>query len=180
MSRFKILALLAILAALPAGAETVAITGGRIITMGAAGTIDSGTVLIQDGKIAAVGANVTIPSGARRIDAKGQPVTPGLMDSLSRLGLVEVNAVEGSRDARTEDDRITAAFQVADAINPRSMLIPVNRIEGLTRAVVAPQAGTFLISGQGSIIHLGGPGDFLVRSPVAMFGVLGEEGMGFA
>lgn len=180
MSHVKIVAILAVLVTLPAGAETIAITGGRIITMGSAGTIDGGSVLIQDGKITAVGKDVSVPAGARRIDAQGKPVTPGLMDSLSRLGLVEVNQVKGTRDATTEDDRITAAFDVADAINPRSMLIPINRIEGLTRAVVAPQPGSSLISGQGAVIHLGGPGDFLVRSPVAMFGVLGEEGQGFA
>ena len=175
----KRLVYLLALAALPATAETVAITGGRVVTLGPAGTIDGGTVVIRDGKVAAVGKNVDVPSGARRIDATGKVVTPGLMDSLSRLGLVEVNAVEGTTDAETEDDRITAAFNVADALNPRSMLFPVNRIEGLTRAVVAPQAGTSLIAGQGVVIHLGGPGDYLVKSPIAMFGVLGEGGARF-
>jgi imidazolonepropionase-like amidohydrolase len=92
------------------------------------------------------------------------------------LGVVEVGAVEGTRDGRVQDDRVTAAFNVADALNPRSVLIPVNRIEGLTRAVVAPAPGKSLIAGQGVVITLGGPGDFLVRSPVAMFAVLGEQG----
>lgn len=174
----KLLSLL-LLSALPAAAETVAITGGKVVTLGSAGTIDGGTVVIRDGKVAAVGKNVEVPSGARRIDATGKVVTPGLMDSLSRLGLVEVNAVEGTVDAETEDDRITAAFNVADAINPRSMLFPVNRIEGLTRAVVAPQAGTSLIAGQGVVIHLGGSNDYLVKSPIAMFGILGEGGQRF-
>jgi imidazolonepropionase-like amidohydrolase len=173
------LLLLLALAAVPAAAETVAITGGRVVTLGPAGTIDSGTVVIRDGKISAVGRDVAIPAGARRIDATGKVVTPGLMDSLSRLGLVEVSQVEGTRDASTENDRITAAFNVADALNPRSMLIPVNRVEGLTRAVVAPNPGSSLIAGQGVVIHLGGPGDYLIQSPVAMFGILGESGAGF-
>lgn len=175
-----LLALAALPVTLPAMAETVAITGGKVVTLGPAGTIDGATVVIRDGRIASVGRNVEVPDGARRIDATGKIVTPGLMDSLSRLGLVEVNAVEGTQDAATEDDRITAAFNVADAINPRSMLIPVNRIEGLTRAVVAPQPGNSLISGQGVVIHLGGPGDYLIQSPVAMYGILGEGGAGFA
>lgn len=176
----KVLLLLSALIALPAAAETVAITGGRVVTLGPAGTIAGATVVIHDGRIASVGRDVAVPDGARRIDATGKIVTPGLMDSLSRVGLVEVNAVEGTQDAATEDDRITAAFNVADAINPRSMLIPVNRIEGLTRAVVAPQPGNSLISGQGVVIHLGGPGDYLIKSPIAMFGILGEGGAGFA
>lgn len=170
---------------LPASAETVAIVGGRVVTLGPAGTIEGGTVVIQNGRITAVGRDAAVPDGARRIDAAGKVVTPGLMDSLNRLGLVEVNAVEGTRDARTERDTVTAAFDVAEALNPRSILIPVNRVEGLTRAVVAPAPGTSLIAGQGALIHLGylnapgGSRDYLVKPQVAMFGVLGETGMGF-
>ena len=175
MSRLKSFLLLLALAALPAAAETVAITGGKVVTGGSAGTIEGGTVLIQDGKIRAVGRDVAIPAGARRIDATGKVVTPGFMDSLARLGLVEVGAVEETVDTRTERDEITAAFNVADAINPRSILIPTNRIEGLTRAVVAPAPGKSLIAGQGVMIHLGGTGDFLLRSPVAMFAVLNRN-----
>lgn len=178
MSRMKAILLLLALGALPASAETVAITGGRVVTGGSAGTIENGTVLIQDGKVLAVGRDVAIPSGARRIDAKGKVVTAGFMDSLARLGLVEVGAVEETVDLRTQRDEITAAFNVADAINPRSIVLPTNRIEGLTRAVVAPAPGTSLIAGQGVVIHLAGDiegSGFLLRSPVAMFGVLNRN-----
>jgi imidazolonepropionase-like amidohydrolase len=171
---------LALAGATAARSETVAITGATIHTMGPQGTIQNGTVLIENGKIRAVGASVPLPASVRRIDAHGQVVTPGLFDSYSQIGLVEVNAVEDTEDAHSQDDRITAAFNVADAINPRSILIPVNRVEGLTRVVSAPSAGKSLIAGQGAVIDLGGPGDrpgeYLVRSPAAMFAVLGEAG----
>jgi imidazolonepropionase-like amidohydrolase len=165
----------------PALAETVAITGATIHTEGPQGTIQNGTLVIENGRIRAVGGPATtVPAGARRIDAHGKVVTPGLFDSLSTLGVVEVGAVAGTRDSEVQDDRVTAAFSVADGLNPRSVLIPVNRIEGLTRTVVAPSPGKSLIAGQGVIISLvgtlGGPGDFLVRSPVAMFAVFGEQG----
>jgi len=161
----------------PVLAETVAITGATIHTEGPQGTIQNGTLVIENGRILAVGGStVKIPAGARRIDAHGKIITPGLFDSLTTLGVVEVGAVEGTRDGRVEDDRVTGAFSVVDALNPRSLLIPVNRIEGLTRAVVAPSPGKSLIAGQGAIITLGGPGDFLVRSSVAMFAVFGEQG----
>ncbi|HEX6863173.1 MAG TPA: hypothetical protein VF414_10185, partial [Thermoanaerobaculia bacterium] len=168
------------LAAFPALAETVVITGAAIHTLGPQGTIQNGSIVIEGGKIRAVGPSVPVPAGARRIDARGKIVTPGFLDSFSRIGLVEVNAVEGTNDAETEDDRITAAFNVADALNPRSTLIPVNRVEGLTRVVVMPNTGESLIAGQAALIHLGGPGDYLVRSPLAMFAVLGEGGAGLA
>ena len=176
---FLLLAGLA-LAAAPAPAETVVITGAAIHTLGPQGTIQNGSIVIEGGKIRAVGPSVPVPAGARRIDGRGKIVTPGFLDSFSRIGLVEVSAVEGTNDAETEDDRITAAFNVADALNPRSSLIPVNRVEGLTRVVVMPNTGESLIAGQAALIHLGGPGDYLVRSPLAMFAVLGEGGAGLA
>lgn len=177
MSRKLALLFLLALPALSAMAfaETVAITGGKVVTGGPAGTIDGGTVLIQDGKVRAVGRDVAIPAGARRIDATGKVVTSGFMDSLARLGLVEVGAVEETVDTRTQRDEITAAFNVADAVNPRSIIMATNRIEGLTRAVVAPAPSTSLIAGQGVVIHLGGTSDFLLRTPAAMFGVLNRN-----
>lgn len=172
---------------LPAGAETVAATtvaivGGTVYTVGPAGKIEGGTVLIEDGKIRAVGRDVAVPSGARRIDAAGKVVTPGFMDSQTRLGLVEVSGVEGTNDTRAnEDDRFTAAFDVVDGFNPRSILFPITRIEGVTRAVVAPQTGQSLIAGRGAVIHLGvESGDWLLRSPAAMYAVLGESGANLA
>ena len=178
-THFMLLAGLA-MAAVPTLAETIVITGATVHTLGPQGTIRNGTVVIEGGRIRAVGASVAVPAGARRIDARGKVVTPGFLDSFSRIGLVEVNAVEGSNDTETEDDRITAAFNAADAINPRSSLIPVNRVEGLTRAVVVPDTGESLIAGQAALIHLGGPGDYLLRSPAAMYATLGEGGAGLA
>ena len=175
--RLGVLLTLLVVTAAPVFAETIAITGAKIHTVGPQGTIENGTLIIEDGKIRAVGAALPVPAGTGKIiDARGKVVTPGLFDSLSRIGLVEVNAAHGSDDATAEDDRITAAFKVVDAYNPRSTLIPVNRIEGLTRAVVMPNPGKSLIAGQAAVVNLGGPGDYLVRSPAAMFAVLGEAG----
>ncbi|HTQ79046.1 MAG TPA: amidohydrolase family protein [Thermoanaerobaculia bacterium] len=164
------------IAAVPAAAETVAITGATVYTLGGAGTLREATVLFEDGRIRAVGKNVAVPAGARTIDARGKFITPGLFDSLTQLGLVEVNAVAGTRDATEQNEHLSAAFNVADALNPRSALIPINRVEGLTHAIVAPGEGKSVIAGQGAVIHLGLGPDLLVRSPVAVFAVLGEAG----
>jgi imidazolonepropionase-like amidohydrolase len=175
--RTPILTLLSSLALAAAlAAQTVVITNAEIHTMGPQGTIRNGSLVIENGKIRAVGASVALPASARRIDAGGKVVTPGLLDSLSQIGLVEIGAVRGSNDTADQDDRITASFNAADAINPRSVLIPVNRVEGLTRVVATPANGKSLIAGQSALIDLGGPGDYLVRSPVAMNAVLGESG----
>ena len=138
MSRVLLLALVAgTLLATPVLAETIAITGAKIETAGPAGEIASGTVVIKDGKIVAVGANVAPPAGARVIDARGKVVTPGLIAASSDLGLVEVGGVQATRDASAGSE-IGAAFDVSYGINPSSILFPVARQTGVTRAISTP------------------------------------------
>ena len=159
-------------------AQTYAISNATIETLGPAGKIEHGTIVLKDGKIAAVGAGVAVPSGAERIDGQGKIVTPGLFDPLSRFGIVEVPGVKSTRDLSVEGSRFTASFDVTSAINPRSMLIPVNRISGVTTAVVAPattEKGT-IIAGLGAVITLGPTDRDVLRSRVAMFATLGESG----
>lgn len=157
-------------------AQTVAITNAKIYTVSGA-AIERGTLVIRDGKIVAVGANVGVPDGARVVDAAGKIVTPGLLDSSTGLGTVEIDlSADGTNDLSTTDDRITAAFNVADNLNPFSTLIPVTRVEGITRVVVAPRPGRSLIAGQGILVDLATQGATMTiaRNPVAMFAVFGE------
>ncbi|MDN5864344.1 MAG: amidohydrolase family protein [Gammaproteobacteria bacterium] len=163
--------------AAPGMARTWAITGGTIYTLGPAGKIEHGTLLIEDGRIAAVGTDVKIPGDAAVIDAGGKIVTPGIFDPMSQFGVIEISQVATTRDARQGTD-FSAAFNVAAAINPRSVLIPVNRIAGVTRAMVSPGgAGEgHIISGQGVLMDLGSTEDFVHKNPAAMFALLGEAG----
>ena len=62
--------------ALPAAAETIAITNGTVATGDGSGPIRGATVVIRDGRIVAAGQGVAIPAGARVIDASGKWVTP--------------------------------------------------------------------------------------------------------
>ena len=71
----------------PAVAETIAITGGRVVVGDGTAPIDGGTVIIRDGNVIAAGANVAVPADARRIDAKGKWVSPGFFAGFTRLGL---------------------------------------------------------------------------------------------
>jgi imidazolonepropionase-like amidohydrolase len=57
------------------------------------------------------------------------------------------------------------------------VLIPVNRIAGVTRAMVSPTDGDkHIIAGRGAIIDLGSTEGFIHRDPAAMFATLGESG----
>jgi len=167
-----IIAALALAAlATPAGAQTYAITNARIATMTADTPIEGGTVIVSRGIVTAVGTGVPVPGGAEVIDAKGGWVTPGIFAGFSRLGIIEIDAVDETNDARAGKAKLSAAIDVARAVNPKNVNIPINRIAGVTRAVVVPEAGTDIFAGQGAIIGLGAnPPPTPVRSGAVVSG----------
>ena len=179
----RLITILAVLAvAFPAAADTTAIVGGKVHTVGPMGTLENATVLIVDGRIAAVGEDVDVPAGAKTIDAAGKVVTPGLFSPFGQLGLIEVPNSAAPVDSAQRGTQFTAGFDVADAYNPRSTLIPVNRIEGVTRALVAPTPGYpnesgsgHILAGLAAIVNLG-DGDVLDQRGAAMVVALGEFG----
>ncbi|HET9151143.1 MAG TPA: amidohydrolase family protein [Gemmatimonadales bacterium] len=159
-----------------AAAQTVAITGARVL-VGNGTTLDGATVVIRDGRIAAVGRDAAVPDGARVIDARGKVVTPGLLNSATSLGAMEIEAVDETNDAASNNPKITAAFDIRYSLNPWTTLIPIERDGGVTSAVVAPNPRASIIAGTGALIRLSGLRvDSLVeRSPVAMFGAFDER-----
>lgn len=168
---------LLVLAGGGAQAQVIAITGGAVETASPAGMIPEGTVLVRDGRIVAVGAEVEIPAGATVIDARGKVVTPGLFDPYSSFGLAEVTLEPDSVDTRVDNDRFNAVLDAGDAFNPRSVLVPVNRIEGITRAIVFPaRVSGSVISGQAAAVNLGDTQQPVDRRHVAVYALFGEAG----
>jgi imidazolonepropionase-like amidohydrolase len=177
MTRFGMtLAVVAAAAALPATAATIAITGGTVATAVGETLIPNGTVIIRDGKIIAVGSGIAVPAGATVIDAAGKYVTPGIITAMSDLGIVEVEAVNPTNDASARGSPFSAALDVSPAINPRSTPIAVNRLGGVTRAVVGPEISSEIFAGQGAIISLAASGDILVRPRAFQLVEIGENG----
>lgn len=170
-----ILLLLILIATLaPASAQTIAITNAKIYPVSGA-PITRGTVVIRDGVIVAVGERVTIPSGAQTIDANGKVVTPGLINSITELGVIEIDQVRATNDvAARGNNNIASSFRVWDGLNPASVLIAPTRNEGITSAVIVPQGG--LISGQAAAIDLvsGRAADMIRRTAVAMVAQVGN------
>jgi imidazolonepropionase-like amidohydrolase len=131
-------------------------------------------VLLRDGRILAVGAAVPIPEGATRIDATGKWVTPGLFHAHTTLGLREVASVPGTNEAE-KSGQVKPSFNVAEALDPATPLIPIARLEGVTTAVTGPSEG--LIAGQAVLIDLLGARieSLVSRSPAAMIVNLSES-----
>ena len=166
--------LLASAIATVAGAQTVAITGGKVYPVSGP-VIENGTVVITNGKISAVGANVPIPAGAQRIDATGKIVTPGFVNSSTQLGVQEISAVNDTRDMSARGkDNIAAAFTVWEGLNPNSVMLAPARKEGITSFVVIPTGG--LIAGQAALVDVvpGTTTDMIIRAPVAMVAEIGD------
>ena len=158
-----------LLAGAPASAvgQDLAVTGGTVHTVSGE-MLEGATVLILDGYIVAVGVDVEVPTGVASLDATGRIVTPGLFDITTSVGLVEVGMVGSTVDFRMQGDVVRAAFDVVDGINPRSILVPINRAAGLTTVLTAPAGG--LIAGQAAVIDLAGSsiGEMLVQRRAAM------------
>ena len=169
-----------------------AIVGGTLYTMEDGEPREGMTVLVgDDGVIEAVGAGLAVPEGYERVDASGKVVTPGLVEPYSQLGLIEVSGEATTVDAQVSTAtvggsaapvvaayRLGPAFDVQYAINPDSTLLPVNRIGGITRAVVAPLPGNDPLSGWGAAISLG-DGEVLSVPKIAMFGAVGAGSAGY-
>jgi imidazolonepropionase-like amidohydrolase len=135
--------------------ETIALKGGKLLTI-THGVIENGVVVMQNGRITAVGgAGTNIPSGARVIDVTGMTVYPGLIDSETRLGLTEISADRMTNDQVEMSDEIMPHMHVADAFHAETALIPVDRVNGITNAIVAP-ASQDTLPGQDSFIQLAG------------------------
>jgi imidazolonepropionase-like amidohydrolase len=180
-SMFLILFLvwLSILSILTSAQENpIALKGGKLLTI-THGAIENGVIVMQNGKIAAVGeaGSVNIPANAQVIDATGETIYPGLIDSETQLGLTEISAEATTNDLVEMSDEIMPNMHTADAFHAESALIPVARLNGITNAIVAPDGGDTL-PGQDSFIQLAGssaPEMLLIRDLALPLNFTGDE-----
>jgi imidazolonepropionase-like amidohydrolase len=130
------------------------------------GVINNGTVIINNGKIEVIGNNVQPPAGAEIIDCKGKWIYPGMIDTGTRLGLVEFGQVPQATDVREIGD-VVPQMKALTAVNPNAAGIAVTRVSGVTTTLTTPTGDLF--SGIAALINLHG------YTPDQMFA--GFEGM---
>jgi imidazolonepropionase-like amidohydrolase len=173
----KALALIAVALAIqcgafPAGAAPasrtritppVLIRDATVHTLTSAGVLEHTDILISDGRIAEMGPGLSAPANAEIIQAGGRPVTPGLFGGLGHLGIEEISEEPVGQDYSLKLGAMRPEFDVTPAFNPDSVVLGVNRVGGITFAMLAPSAaaggkgaaGT-IIAGQGSMARLDG------------------------
>jgi imidazolonepropionase-like amidohydrolase len=135
----------------PAFKGKLFITGGTI-HVGNGQVIENGSIEIDNGKIVKVGADATAPAGARVVDAKGKQVYPGLILSVTDLGLKEIGSgVRGSNDFQEIGD-LNPSIRSIVAYNTDSRIIGTLRANGVLLAGTTPEGGT--ISGSSTIVQL--------------------------
>jgi hypothetical protein len=164
-----------------AAAEGFVIRGATVHTASARGTLKNTDVLVRGGVIVAIGADASAPN-ATVIDAKGKELTPGLFGGLTDIGLEEIAAESATVDSTLNqkspswEQQWRPELDVTMAYNPRSIIVPIERIEGVTWTVLAPNAGDSIIAGQGSAVMLDGRYDAALPGSRSLFVQMGAAG----
>ena len=172
---------LGFLSAQCAAAEGFVIRGATVHTASARGTLKNTDVLVRGGVIVAIGADASAPN-ATVIDAKGKELTPGLFGGLTDIGLEEIAAESATVDSTLNqkspawEQQWRPELDVTMAYNPRSIIVPIERIEGVTWTVLAPNAGDSIIAGQGSAVMLDGRYDAALPGSRSLFVQMGAAG----
>ena len=167
----KKLSFLIVLLSINVSANSILIKSGQIND--GLGNSFIGDILIIDEKIVEVGKFLN-SSSAKIIEAKGKPVTPGLISPISNIGVVEINALDVTND--DSPDFFGPGFSVYNAFNPHSTLIPWNRSNGVTSSISSPGYSSQIFKGMGSFYLLDGDIDITGNADVAMYARLGAIG----
>lgn len=137
---------------LPAPKQTgTTVITGATVHVGNGQVLENASIEIKDGKITQVGNNITPAAGATIVDAKGKHVYPGLILTISNLGLVEQPSVRATTDVR-EIGEMNPNVRALSAYNTDSKVINTLRSNGVLLANIVPEGGT--LSGLSSVVQL--------------------------
>lgn len=167
-----------------ADAQNVLIKNATVHTASARGSLKNTDVLVQGGIIRAIGSNLANPGNAPVFDARELPLTPGLFGGITDIGLEEISQEETTRDANLDlktgesglIETLRPEFDATLAYNPRSTLLAVARVGGMTYAALGTSGA--LLAGQGGVIRLDGGDEPMRRIPFIIIGnnALGQSG----
>ena len=170
MKNFKTFLAFTLLLPLSGYAEDLLIKNGSI-HIGDGTPAFVGDIYIKDGLIEAIG-NLDIES-SQTVDASGKIITPGFIAATTALGIIEIGALDVTRD--DESDYLNMGFSIFRGFNPNSTLIPWNRSNGLTSAITLPQQTSLPLAGMGSFFILDGAIEISGTKDMVMLGRIGAS-----
>ena len=170
MKNFKTFLAFTLLLPLSGYAEDLLIKNGSI-HIGDGTPAFVGDIYIKDGLIEAIG-NLDIES-SQTVDASGKIITPGFIAATTALGIIEIGALDVTRD--DESDYLNMGFSIFRGFNPNSTLIPWNRSNGLTSAITLPQQTSLPLAGMGSYFILDGTIEISGTKDMVMLGRIGAS-----
>jgi imidazolonepropionase-like amidohydrolase len=112
-----------------------------------------GDVLLRGETIEQVATQILPQTSDLIIDGKNKILTPSLIDTITKLGLIEIESDSNSNDKVFSAGDIRARYNVEGAVNPYSSLIPVARMEGVGAVGIFPEGG--VVSGSAIFYNLG-------------------------
>jgi imidazolonepropionase-like amidohydrolase len=170
------LMILAMLLTAAPAENLVAIKAGKVFPVSGP-AIDDAVVLIRGDRIEKIGKNIAIPSTYSVIEYNDCHLYPGLINSMTTLGISGISMVREWNDTR-EDGKYVPQVSAFTAFYPWSNLIVNTRDFGTLIAVSAPAGGQ--ISGKACLVKLHGwaPDDMFIKKEVALVVRLPESKRG--
>ncbi|WP_101927241.1 MULTISPECIES: amidohydrolase family protein [Luteimonas] len=158
-----LLAGVAACASVAVSAQDLLIRNATVHTATAQGTLEGTDVLVRGGRIAAIGRGLAA-DGVQSVDAAGRPLTPTLFGGVTGIGIEEVSGESGTRDDRltlgeASDMAVRPEFDVTQAYNPDSIVLPVATVEGIGFTLLSAGSASSIIGGQGAVMRLDGSVD---------------------
>src|SRR5450631_927680 len=161
-------------------AQDFVIRGATVHTASSKGTLKNTDVVVHDGVVVAIGT--AVGSSAAVVDANGKELTPGLFGGLTDIGLEEIaleaQTVDSTLNFKSpeRDQQWRPELDVTLAFNPRSIVVPISRIEGVTWTVLVPNSADTIIGGQGSAVVLDGRYEAALPGSRSLFVQMGAAG----
>lgn len=135
---------------MPLSAAAFAIVHATVLPISGPALPDA-VVVVDDGKIIQVGGDV--PAGLATVDATGQYLMPGLIDTHSHMGVYPWPGGSGNSDGNEAVSPFTPRVWVKDSFDPEDPAIPRARAGGITTIQVLPGSAN-LIGGQAVVLKL--------------------------
>lgn len=143
----------------------VALKVGKIITPGQ--VIQNGIILIKGSRIENILSSASVPAGYKILDYSKYHAYPGIINSMTSLGMSGISMVREWNDTR-ETGKYNPHMSAFTAFYPWSNLIPNARDFGTLTVLSAPGGG--IVSGKAVLVNLNGwsPEDMFIKKEAAL------------